>query len=90
MLSTIISELIVKDIEANITFFVDNFNFIIKQKEIVNEKIKFVELSNGGNSLYLQALEFPRFTTKLSSSNLILFQLQISKVLVWTVSLAPI
>ncbi len=79
MVTTIIPEFIVKDMECNISFFVKNFNFIIKQEEMVNGKVKFVELTNGGNSLYLQSVEFTKhefsnFKTKLNSSNLVLFQ----------------
>lgn len=79
MITTIIPELVVNDIEANIAFFIENFNFAIKQKETVKGRIKFVELISGDNSIYLQSveftkLEFPKFKTKLNSSNLILFQ----------------
>lgn len=79
MITTIIPEMIVQNIEKNIEFFTKYFNFTIKQKEVQKGKVKFVELVNGNNSLYLQAveftkLEFPKFKTKLNSSNLILFQ----------------
>lgn len=84
MITSIIPELIVKNIETNITFFIKNFYFAVKQKEVINGKIKFAELVNGRNSLYLQAFEFTKreflnFAIDLKSTNLILFEYENKK-----------
>ena len=78
---SIITELIVKDIEKNIEFFCDNFGFKVNQKEAIGDKIRFVELINESSILYLQSLqftklEFPKIKIKKFPSNLILFQLE--------------